>query len=72
MMILGLFLVVFICFQHKKGKFVMLWNLSFLLKQDLKKEKINILSLLLKAFNGKNKMYNKVHGEANNNICLFS
>ncbi len=32
MMILGLFLVVFICFQHRKEKFVMLWNFSFLLK----------------------------------------
>ncbi len=31
-MIIGLFLVVFICFQHRKEKFVMLWNFSFLLK----------------------------------------
>jgi hypothetical protein len=36
----------------------------------LKKEKRNMLSLLLKAFNGE-KMYNKVYGKANNNVCHF-
>jgi hypothetical protein len=59
MMILGLFLVVFICFKHKKREVCDVMESFFSFKIRFEKKKKKNLSLLLKAFNGKKKCITK-------------